>query len=281
MALGSAVSFAFPGTPPQAFQNVPDGSLDLLGARALFNLQTGSLTVNKLFAQRGITPAANSTVTVDFNGSNALDPVTGALTINGLGADQGTFTGFYFSGNGSSLPLSLESQPSASTTRTLVGFPTVAGSFHVALFTVSATGRTRSQTLFYSTIGAKTLNLSPDLGAPTVTAAATAPILRLQAVVPSVAPYNTSRNATFAQGTKRVYVQSTAAYVGSVGATVTLAVPDLGSSYQAIWGLSDASTDWTVNASALAGFNTTTGLPLDGATQTSAGRSGTYAPQQY
>jgi hypothetical protein len=160
----------------------------------------------------------------------------------------------------------------------------VAGSFHLAQVTSSASDRTRTQALVYSTVGAKTLNLSPDLGAPTVTAVATAPILRLQAVVPSVAPYNTSWNVTFAQGTgaqtRRVYVQATAGYVGSVGATVTLAVPDLGASYQTTWGLTDASTNWTVGASAAAGFNTTTGGYQDGATITSATRSGTYAPEE-
>jgi hypothetical protein len=285
LTLGTAFSFATPGTPPPAFQNVPDGVLDLVGVRA--TIAGASYSPNRLFIQRGINPAAGSTVAVDFGGSNALDPITRTVTLGGLGSDQATTTIAYFTANRTFAPLSID-LASTSTSRSYGGFPAAAGSFHFINVLASPSGttpdRSRFAAVIYGSVENRTVTLGPDLGSVTVTAAATAPALRLQAVVPT-ATYNTSWSATFTQGTgaasRVAAVQSTAGYVGTVPANVTLVVPDLSgvAGFQAAWNLVDASTTWSTQASAVTGFGAG-GLFQDGATQLGATRTGTYAPEQ-
>jgi hypothetical protein len=286
LALGSAISVAA-FVPPQPFQNVPDGTLDLLGARAAFTGTTFAL--NKLFAQRGINPAAGSTVTVDFTGSNALDPVSATLTIGNLGVDQAAYNVLYRTANRTTLAYTFDT-PATTTTRPFGGFPTFSGSFHMLQVTAApnfqSLDRFRGAALVFSAVAAKTVTLGADMGAVTVTAAATSLTLRPQAVIPAAAPYHQGWTFTATQSTgaqfRSAVVQASAGYVGGSPANVTLVVPDLSgvSGYMITWGLVDGvSTDWTAVGQSINGFGPN-GQFADGATLFAGARLGTLSPQQ-
>jgi hypothetical protein len=286
MALGSSVSIAVLG-PPQPFEGVPDGTLDLLGARA--GIAGQSVVLNKLFAQRGINPAAGSTVTVDFNGPNAVDPVTATLTIGNLGADQAVVSALYRSANRTTLVYGFE-LPGTSATRTFGGFPAAAGSFHMALVNAApnfeTSDRYRAAGVVFASVAAKTITLGADMGAVNVTAAATTPTFRPQAVIPAAAPYNQSWIFTASQASgaqfRSAEVQMTSGYVGGTPASVTVVVPDLSGAtgYLASWGLSSGTTvEWNVAGQSVTGFGPT-GQFQEGATLFVGGRTGTLSPQQ-
>jgi hypothetical protein len=284
LTLGTAfTTSSFGSTPP--FTNVPDGTIDLIGARA--SISGTAIALNKLFITRGISPAANSTVAVDFNGTGSLDPIVRTITLTNLGTDQGLVSAAYMTANRSYMTLNFD-LPGTSTTRSVGGFPTFAGSFHliqgIAYNNFPSFDRFRGAAVIYAAMENRTLNLGPELGAVTVTSVATSPSLRLQAVIPT-ATYNQSWSASFSQGSaasaRTTSVQSTAAYVGTVPATVTLAVPDLSgvAGFQAIWGLADVSTNWTAQAQAISGFGSG-GQWQDGASFLVGARLGAYAPEQ-
>jgi hypothetical protein len=107
MALGTASTTTSAGSPPP-FTNVPDGAIDLVAARG--SLPGPGMVPNKLFIQRGITPVAASTVTVDFGGANALDAVAGAVTLANLGADQAVLSVGYRTANRTFLRYAFELQ---------------------------------------------------------------------------------------------------------------------------------------------------------------------------
>jgi hypothetical protein len=189
--------------------------------------------------------------------------------------------------------------PSVSTTRTFVGFPASAGSFHLLLVTAIPNSQTfdryRAAGVVFGGVGAKTIALGPDHGGGSVTAAATSPVLRLQGGVAFVAPYNSLMLLSATQtGTLRsVVVQVTSAYLGATAQTpaedceapdatqvrnTPISVPDLSSaSYLVDWGLrANAATAWTLSAQGLSGFGTQ-GQYAEGATIFISARSGTLA----
>jgi hypothetical protein len=281
VGLGSALSVAAAGVVP-ALENVPDGALDLLAAR------TAGGVVTRLFAQRDVTPAAGSTVNVDFNGANAFAPVTAPLTIVNLGTDQVFVNHMYRTANRTQM-LYYSDQVSTSSSRTIMGFPPVAGSFHqsrvLAAPQISGGDRLRSIDVVFGTVAPKTLTLGPEMGAVAVTTVATTPTLRAQAVVPAAAPYNQSWNVSLTQGSAAQYrsaiVQTTIGYVGGSPATVILVVPDFSavSGYQVDWGLkAGATTNWTSAGIATTGFGPQ-GQPAEGASQIAAVRLGVLAAQ--
>jgi hypothetical protein len=281
MGLGSAVAVA-PAGIATPFQNVPDGTLDLIASRST-PAGTG-LTVNRLFAQRAVTQAAGSTVTIDFSGPFAVDPVTSTLTIAGLGADPASFSSIYRTAN-STLVLYAFDAASTSPTRTFAGFPTFGGSFHQAMVTATGTGGSRTAGLVFATVAPRTVTLGPELGAVTVTSAATTPTLRPQAVVPAAAPYHQSWSFVASQGTgaqaRTTIVQTTTGYVGTTP-TVTLVVPDLSAAtgWLVDWGLRvGISTSWSASGQSTAGFGPQ-GTYAEGATSFIGMRSGTLSPEQ-
>jgi hypothetical protein len=278
VGLGVATSVSAAGVAPP-LENVADGALDLIASRSAGGV------VSKLFAQRSVTPAAGSTVTVDFNGANAVNPATAALTIVGLGADQ-AFVNYAYRTANRTLVLYASDNVGTSTARTMAGFPLVAGSFHQARAIATPPGapdRIRSVDVAFATVAPRTLTLGPDMGAVTVSSAATTPTLRPQAVIPAAAPYHQSWNFTITQGTgaqtRSATVQTTIAYVGGAPATVTLVVPDLSalSGYLTDWGLRPAvSMSWSAVGQSSTGFGPQ-GAFAEGASTTFAGRLGSVA----
>jgi hypothetical protein len=283
MGLGSALSIAPTGlaTP---FQNVPDGTVDLIGVRS--TVAGGGLAPNRVFVQRGLTPAAGSTVTVDFNGPSAADPATATLTINGLGADQASVSSIYRTAN-KTLVLYAFDAPATTASRTIAGFPPFTGSFHQiqvsAAPNLSSYDRISTVGLVFGTVAPKTVTLGPEMGAVTVAAAATSPVLRPQAVFPTAAPYHQSWNFTTSQGTgaqaRTAIVQMTSGYAGTP-ASVTVAVPDLSAAtgWLPEWGLrSGVSTSWSAFGQSTIGFGAQSQY-AEGASMLLGGRLGTLAP---
>jgi hypothetical protein len=282
LALGTSSAASTLGiTSP--FNNVPDGMIDLVAARGVIGTAP---TLNRLFVQRGLNPAAGSTVAVDFNGSNALNPVNATVQINNLGADQGTVAMTYRTANRTQLAYSFDA-PGTSTNRVFGGFPAFAGSFHglqvSALPNVSIPDRVRSMTLIHAAVANRVVTLGSELGAVTVGATATSPSLRLHAIIPP-SQYSSSWSVSFTQGSgaqARVSsIQSTAGYFVATPTSVTLAMPDLSGAagYEATWALANVTTNWFASAQSVSGFGSQ-GQWLDGAMITAAGRFGTFSTE--
>jgi hypothetical protein len=278
VALGPSAATGVLGTAP-TFQNVPEGVVDLIGARS--TLGNDRFVVTRLFAQRDLTPAPGSTVTVDFNASSAVTPSTAVLTINGLGSDQAVMSTSYRTANRTFLSYATDVSSSTATSRTFIGFPPFAGSFHV-LQVVANPGlnEMRTAAIVFGTVAAKTITLGPDLDPVAVTTASTTPTPRFQAVIPADAPYNHLWTFGARQGNgstfRGVAVHTSAGYVGGSPATVTVLMPDLGgaSGYLSDWGLRSVSTTWQATGHFQRGIGVAGEFSED-ALMLSAGRVGT------
>lgn len=92
LVLGSSLASVFGPVPTGTFQQVPEGVLDLFGARADVDPGTGAQAIDRYYLERGLEPADGSTVTVDFLGGNSFDPVAATATIGNLGADPASMS---------------------------------------------------------------------------------------------------------------------------------------------------------------------------------------------
>jgi hypothetical protein len=285
LGLGTSAAAAPPGGPV-VLTNVPAGSLDLVGARSVPG--TTGATPGKLFVERGLEPADGSTVSVDFTGPSALDPVSGTATLGNLASDRAVLSVGYRTANRTFLQYAHDTA-SAAGSRSFGGFPPFAGSFHllqvVAAPTLSSSDRTRSAGVIHAAVGSRTLTLGPELGSITVQQAGTSPPLRLEAAVPAAA-YRGSWSVTFSQGTgaqrRSASVHATAGYFGGSPTTVTLVVPELSTAagFNDVWGLAEAATtNWSVIAQNLSGFGER-GEWQEGASFVAAVRSGTFSHHQ-
>jgi hypothetical protein len=284
MGLGTSPSVAPTGTPVAAFQNVPDGTVDLIAARS--SVVGSARVINRVFAQRGLSPAAGSGVTVNFNGPTASDPVTAPLTITNLNFDQASVSSIYRTAN-QTLVLYGFDAPSTSASRTIAGFPEFAGSFHLmqvsAAPNLSSYDRLRTAGVVFAAVAPRSIALGPEMGSVAVSTLASGPTLRLQAVVPTSSPYHHSWSFTTTQGSgaqaRSAIVQMTSGWLGSVLGSVTIDVPDLSTAgYQLDWGLrSNVSTNWSAIGQSTTGFGLQ-GQYAEGAVMLLGGRFGTRAP---
>jgi hypothetical protein len=273
VGLGASTSLSAAGAVPP-LENVADGVLDLIASRAAAGV------VNKLFAQRGVTPDAGSTATVDFGGANAVDPVTAALTLGNLDFDQAFVSYIYRTANRTHVVYHADDL-SPLTARTIVGFPQLAGSFHQARVIAQGSDRIRSVDVVFATVAPQTLTLGPEIGLIPVTRAATTPTLRPQVSMPAEGPYDDAWSFGMTQGTgaqlRSATVQSTTDYVIGFPGRVTLVVPDLSGvpGYVLDWGLkANVATSWSAVGWSTTGFGPQ-GAFAEGARTTLAGRSGT------
>jgi hypothetical protein len=279
LGTSSATALSIGQKPVTTLEDVPDGTLDLIASRMSVDANEEWI-VNKLFAQRSITPAAGSTVTVEFNSANAVNPSTATLTIANLGVDNAQVLSSYRTANHTFVPYAFDNL-STSASRRIFGFPSaVAGSFH--LVQVIASGRFAAVAL--SAMSSKAVTLGPLLGAVSVTVASRTPAVRLQAVIPTAAPYNQFWTFAGSQGNAATYrgaiVYSTAAYAGTLGATVTVAMPDLSAAdgYQTDWGMKVGQfIAWQAYGQSQTGFGAR-GELSDGAVSQSSGVGNTITP---
>jgi len=273
-------------------QQVPGGAHDLIALRATRKgIGTAvDFVPNTLIIRRGVNVANGGTLApLDFDGPEAFESATANVTIDGLGADL-TTTSDAFAGtsSGDRWHTTLYSGPlSAGATRRYFGIPAarlVAGELNVLwVSTRPSTGptdRSRFAYQFFTTVTDRTVSLGPDLAAPTITAASTAPYLRLRAQLTAQAEYDQYASATFVQDARSASTTMTGAYAG--GAAYDLEVPDLSGvqGFDPAWGLvANVTTTWNVVAGGGPSLLDPLGpRPTDGTTAFLATRFG-HAPR--
>ena len=289
-----STSVSSSGSPNFSLTNVPDGALDLIATRQNLNQTTFAFTVDKLIIRRGLNQANNSTIPVlDFNAAEAIAPVTPALTIANLGSETASALSFYFTSNGANsagAPLFLGGLPSAGPF-TYVGVPAssqAAGDLHLVQAQATPNSQTFDQfryaAIYFKDPTAKTVTLGSALTAPTVSVAATTPYVRFRATAAIQTEYNKFVNVQFSQsntaGTRLVSILATTSYLNGL-ATYDFTVPDFTgvAGWDNNWGpKTGVQTTWFVTAYGYTGIGFASPTPLEGATFTGAGKSGTLTP---
>jgi hypothetical protein len=293
VAFGGSSATVSGAAGPSTFQlrNVVSGARDLIASRATQTV-TGSdisFTVNRLIVRRGLDPADGSTLpALDFGAAESFAPATADVTINNLAGDR-AITGVSLStANGSSASFFFST--SASATAPYFGLPDAnlaSGDLHslfVAATPAAGTDASRSATLYFRTVSARTVTLGAALGTPTFTSPAAAPYLQLRAQLPLQAEYNRLGGVFYGQGTgataRAASVVMTAGYAGS-GTAFDLQIPNLSTAtgFDNAWGLQPGvSTSWSVFETG-GSFNIGLPgqLPADGSTALTATRTGTLA----
>jgi hypothetical protein len=268
--------------------SVPDVPLNLLASRSTMEMETGSITPNRLILRRNVNYANNSAIpTLDFNNAaEAFAPATANLTIAGAGSDTAfvsttfssgrfSFDGFgggAFSFNFGASPLRYAGVPSD---RLQSGDSHVLFAFAQGADTTSM----RGLLAFVRTISDRSVTLGPAPAAAAVTSLGTTPYLRLRATSAGQSQYAGAASVDFVQGTRTASVSATAAYFGGAPATWDLAIPDLSAAgFDAAWGLRPgARTDWSLTTFGANFLSVFSGTPADGTTLLTASKSGTLA----
>jgi hypothetical protein len=238
ISMGDASQTVVASAPSFTLNNMLTGQQDLVGYRT--NFLAGPAATDRAVIIRDLNPPSGGSVgTVDFNGSAAITPVPGTITVTG-GAAGDTYsfimsylTGanctsatLYFSAGGTSPSLSAFGIPAASQRST---------DFHQILLSETSSG-TSSRGVFESfhTFGNRSIAVGAVLPTPTVTSL-TAPYKRLQAALSIPSDYQTSASLEYSQTTKFADVTASFGYLG--GSTATLAFPDLSgvAGFDATW----------------------------------------------
>jgi len=294
ISLGGASASVF-GAADSSFQlmNVPDGNVDLIASRSTIAVAGSEvqITFNKGIIRRGLNPADGSTLPVlDFESSEAFDPVDKSLTINNLGSDGAFISESFFTPTGATGLLYAESSQSTATTRTFKTVPDgvlQAGDLNLLTATAYANGATmptttRSAITFFAAAADQTLTLGPDMSAVTVTSAGGSPYVmpRIQYSIQSDYDRFFTWAASQTDGlTGRTLTMSASSGYLDGASNVDLTMPDFSSvGFDGSWALAPgAQVTWSFGAS---GWTTSggngTGLPyLDGAFSLSGTRMGT------
>lgn len=279
------------GTNTFQLRNVVSGARDLIASRAAQSISGSDVTftVNRLIVRRGLDPADGSTLPVlDFGAAESFAPATATATINNLGGER-AITGVSLStANGSSASFFFSTSTAA--TAPYFGLPDAnlaSGDLHslfVAATPTAGTDASRSATLYFRSVTARTVTLGAALGTPTFTSAAATPYLQLRAQLPLQAEYNRLGGVFYDQGTgatsRDVSVLMTGGYAGS-GTAFDLLIPNLSTAtgFDNAWGLQPGvSTTWSVfETGGSFSFGLPGQLPADGSTVLTASRTGTLA----
>jgi hypothetical protein len=278
---GGAAGFAFGFQPTAQLQGVAPGVIDLVASR----MPLGGSTANRVVIQRGINPANNATVNVDFGGAGSFDPVTHNLTVSNTAGSQVSTSVTYLTSRYQFGVL--DSRTAAGSNFQFVAVPAaqqVAGDFH--LLSASAINNVMNPTEYrtaqkaFVAPGDQTLVLGPGLIGPTVSVLATQPYARLRASYNVQPEYNTLFIANFSQDTRDAQVLMSAAYSQNA-ATVNLDVPDLSgvAGWQNTWGpLAGAQVNWMFSATKYPPGSTVLTEFVDGMLWETAMRMGTITP---
>jgi uncharacterized membrane protein len=285
-ALGNSFASVTGGTGGSGtFRGVRQGPVDFFGGRNTFTVSGQNVTgdLNRVFMQRSLNPPASTTVTADFEGPSAAVPVSGQLTINGIGSDPTVMAIGYWTGNKSYGLIGFDGSGSTLASRTWKGFPASLqqpGDFHflqAVAYGPNFQSPTRTRTAMVVTQGVsnRTLNLGPDLAAVTISTVRSAP-LRLQASLARQAEYASVYDFSATQGAKEVIVEVTSGYLGNPS-TVVVQWPD----FQGVQGFNEAwlpvaggSINWTFGATGFLGSP----APSEGKLVSLASRMGTFTP---
>lgn len=274
--------------------NVMQGSQDMIAVR-----QQGTFTgtaINYVPAsyviRRNLTPTNNGVLApIDFATGTA--PQQGTITFQNLGGDWSSVTTLYSTPRNTRGLLHFGADITSSTTRSWWGVPQAArqaGELHIinAIATVPTTDPTQVQTRQVMAVSENTGNITVNLGsalaAPTVSVAATAPMLRLS-LLPAVQPeYDRYFTGLFSQGSdanyRAVTIFKTDAYI-TAGGPRALVTPDVAgvTGWNAAWQQqTGTATTWVLTVSDWTGGGITEPVLTDGARIFSATRSGQITP---
>lgn len=287
MGGGFAMVNSFTGTN-FVLEGVAPGPVDLLASRMAVDMNAGTFAVNRFVLQRGLNPAAGSTISVDFAGANSFAPATGTMTLGNLGTDHAAVITMYSTAGGTLGIVGMEPF-SAGATRTVAGVPAdrqAAGDFHFVTASAGQAGveeptHQRSATHIFRTLGNRTFNLGPAMSAVTATTVATQPYARIRLSYTIQPEYNTWFTGTLSQDDHDVTLQASAGYLAGA-TTVTLEVPDFSAvaGWNNDWGLRvGRQTFWSLVAQGWpAGSDPMPGTWVDNTIYLSAQRSGQITP---
>lgn len=260
---GGGSAIATSATPNFNMSTVLTGSQDLIGTRFSLDLITQATVLNKIFLKRGLNPPNGGSVgTVDFNGTDAFDPDTKSVTVNGLvGGEQVSMNTSFQTSTATSAGLTALTLASGSTSNVSIvpSAKTQSGDLQVLTASASVTSgsdlQLRTVTTAFRDPGNQTVTLGAVLSTPTVTTVATAPYARLRSVLARQSDYANSWTASFSQGTitdsRAAFIIMTSGYIGSA-TSFDVTIPDFTgvAGWQSIWGLqSGMQTGWTTSAS--------------------------------
>lgn len=234
-------------------EDVEPGLVDLVGARMNTNFQT-----NRLFIQRNLNPPNNSSVTVDFTGTNSFDPATANVTLGNLGSDAALMTSAFMTSNRTFTFLGVDEDASTATTRQFTGVPAdrqVSGDVHWLTGFASAPGvddptHMRFVIHVFQTLADRAFSFGATMSAVTPNVVAAQPYARLRLSYPVQADYDSYFSADFEQSARDASVNMSAGYADGAG-TVNLEVPDFSgvAGWDNTWGLrSGFQTEWTMTA---------------------------------
>jgi hypothetical protein len=294
ITFGTATAIVFGGGSSFTLQNVVDGARDLIAGRVALGVGGGSVTytMNAGVIMRGINPANGSTITVDFAGAQSFTPVMHNLSINNLGTDVGQVSAAYITAGGSTGTLYTDGGGSNQSARQYGGVPASAqqsGDLHQ--LTVSAFGMAGSPTTFrtasklFATAADETLTLGPDLGAVTMTIAATAPYVRPRAQYSIQNEYNRFWSGGWSQSangiSRSAVLTVSAGYLGG-GTGFDFTLPDFSgvAGWNNLWGfVTGSDLGWQFFGAGWTQPGGYGGVPnLDGALSLAATRIGTIVP---
>jgi hypothetical protein len=258
ITLGPVAELVPFGATSYTLNNVPDGALDLVAVRGTSSFL--DFTANKLIIRRGLNLPNGSTIAaLDFNAAEAFAPVSGNLTIGGLGADEPVFFVSHLTDAGTGVDLTFNFG-AVGATHAYQGVPSsaqAAGDLHQFLVIAGSPnpGATTSRLLLASfhAPGDRTVTLGPDLTTPTVSVLASSPYVRYRMLLPTQSQYNAIAIADFVQDAiaRTTTIFATAGYFGGAPSSWDLSIPDLtaGAGFDPTWGLqSGTAAEWTASA---------------------------------
>lgn len=292
VSLGPASTSVAGGTGT-TFQltDVPDGNLDLLASRVTTTI-TGtdiSFATDKIIIRRNQNPANNSTLPVlDFN-NEGFAPAQATITVGNLGADAAIVFTSFFTANGTSDALLFSGFNQGTGPFPYYGVPTAqqqAGDLHLAMIIAAPPTdpitTTRLTATYFKDPTNRTINLGPNLTAPTVSVAGTTPYVRLRAAGTLNTEYDEFVSISYDQSAtdfRTVLIAASKAYLN--GTAYDLTIPDFSgvAGWDNNWGLKTGSpVEWTVSGVGFTGIGFSNPTPTEGTSFQSAARLGTITP---
>ena len=188
--------------------------------------------MNKLIIRRAQNPAAGSTMAaLNFGATEAFDPVTKNLTVNGVGSDFLTTSVSYVTANNTLTSLYTDVTTSSAATRPYYGVPAAqqaTGDLHlVKAIATNVSGTTPNYLRIFSTYFKdavdKTVTLGPVPATATVSVLATSPYVRLRMQWTAQTEYGKYFSSVYTQSNvtapRTALVSATSGYLGSTAST--------------------------------------------------------------
>jgi hypothetical protein len=269
---------------------VADGPLDLVATR-LPNRPLPFGPPTGLIIRRALNLPTGSVMPVlDFSSAEAFTPASFDLTIGNLGSDA-VSVGVSFLTNNQTYATLFEDTAATVANRSYFGIPAsqlIAGDLHDVQLIAGTSSSARFFETFTHALTDQTLTLGPELAAPTITVADSAPVIRprIQSLIQP--EYNSLLEINYCQGgpcqlvDRIATVVMTAAYLGSSATSWDATVPDLSKvdGFSAVWGLqAGAGVLWDADIAGGLVISDLVGQPHDGLTFRDAARVGAVPSQ--